>query len=50
MPGGKMEGDESLKEADIRETKEETWISIGIFIFCGVFQNVTGWSPQFGRS
>jgi 8-oxo-dGTP diphosphatase len=40
MPGGQVEEGESLKEAAIRETKEETGIDIEILNFCGVFQNV----------
>jgi 8-oxo-dGTP diphosphatase len=41
MPGGQVEEGESLKEAAIRETKEETGIDIEILNFCGVFQNVS---------
>ncbi|WP_369900932.1 NUDIX hydrolase [Bacillus manliponensis] len=40
MPGGQVEEGESLREAAIRETKEETGIDIEIIKFCGVFQNV----------
>jgi len=40
MPGGIVEEGESLKEAAIRETKEETGIDIEILAFCGIFQNV----------
>ncbi|MCP3742030.1 NUDIX domain-containing protein [Rossellomorea sp. BNER] len=40
MPGGQVEEGESLKEAAIRETKEETGIDIEVLKFCGVFQNV----------
>jgi len=40
MPGGQVEERESLKEAAIRETKEETGIDIEVLKFCGVFQNV----------
>lgn len=40
MPGGQVEEGESLKEAAIREAKEETGIDIEILKFCGVFQNV----------
>lgn len=40
MPGGQVEEGESLKEAAIRETKEESGIDIEINKFCGVFQNV----------
>ena len=40
MPGGQVEEGESLKEAAIRETKEETGIDVEIIKFCGIFQNV----------
>lgn len=40
MPGGQVEEGESLKEAAIRETKEESGIDIEITKFCGIFQNV----------
>lgn len=40
MPGGQVEEGESLKEAAIRETKEETGIDVEITKFCGIFQNV----------
>ena len=40
MPGGQVEEGESLKEAAIRETKEESGIDIKIIKFCGIFQNV----------
>ncbi|MFS0752401.1 NUDIX hydrolase [Oceanobacillus sp. 1P07AA] len=40
MPGGQVEEGESLKEAAIRETKEESGVDIEIIKFCGVFQNV----------
>lgn len=40
MPGGQVEEGESLKEAAIRETKEETGIDVEIVKFCGIFQNV----------
>lgn len=42
MPGGQVEEGESLKDAAIRETKEESGIDIEITKFCGVFQNVSG--------
>jgi len=41
MPGGQVEEGESLKEAAIRETKEESGIDVEILKFCGVFQNVS---------
>ncbi|MCM3742568.1 NUDIX hydrolase [Sporosarcina luteola] len=40
MPGGIVEEGESLKDAAIRETKEESGIDIEILEFCGIFQNV----------
>ena len=40
MPGGQVEEGESLKEAAIRETKEEAGIDVEILKFCGIFQNV----------
>ncbi|PLT28684.1 NUDIX hydrolase [Peribacillus deserti] len=40
MPGGQVEEGESLRDAAIRETKEESGIDIKIIRFCGVFQNV----------
>ncbi|AJS58963.1 ADP-ribose pyrophosphatase [Paenibacillus sp. IHBB 10380] len=42
MPGGQVELGESLSQAAIRETKEESGIDIEIIKFCGVFQNVNG--------
>ena len=42
MPGGQVEEGESLSDAAIRETKEESGIDIEITKFCGVFQNVNG--------
>ncbi|PPA71703.1 NUDIX hydrolase [Jeotgalibacillus proteolyticus] len=41
MPGGQVEEGESLKNAAIRETKEECGLDIEITAFCGVFQNVS---------
>jgi len=40
MPGGQVEVGESLSQAAIRETKEESGIDIEILKFCGIFQNV----------
>ena len=40
MPGGIAEEGESLKDAAIRETKEESGIDIEVLKFCGIFQNV----------
>ncbi|GAQ17299.1 nucleoside triphosphate pyrophosphohydrolase [Oceanobacillus picturae] len=40
MPGGQVEEGESLKEAAIRETMEESGIEVEITRFCGMFQNV----------
>lgn len=40
MPGGQVEEGESLRDAAIRETKEESGIDIEITKFCGMFQNV----------
>ncbi len=40
MPGGVVEVGESLTQAAIRETKEESGVDIEIIRFCGVFQNV----------
>lgn len=40
MPGGQVEEGESLKEAAIRETFEESGIEIEVTKFCGIFQNV----------
>lgn len=42
MPGGQVEEGESLKDAAVRETKEETGIDVEVLNFCGVFQNVSG--------
>ncbi|ANY75192.1 ADP-ribose pyrophosphatase [Paenibacillus ihbetae] len=40
MPGGQVEEGESLSQAAIRETKEESGIDIEIVKFCGIFQNI----------
>jgi 8-oxo-dGTP diphosphatase len=41
MPGGQVEEGESLKDAAIRETLEESGIEIEVVKFCGVYQNVS---------
>ncbi|WP_430788298.1 NUDIX hydrolase [Virgibacillus flavescens] len=40
MPGGQVEEGESLTDAAIRETKEESGIDIEVIKFCGIYQNV----------
>jgi ADP-ribose pyrophosphatase YjhB (NUDIX family) len=40
MPGGQVEEGESLKDAAVRETKEESGIDVEVQKFCGIFQNV----------
>jgi 8-oxo-dGTP diphosphatase len=40
MPGGQVEEGESLTDAVVRETKEESGIEIEVVKFCGIFQNV----------
>ncbi|MEL3972037.1 NUDIX domain-containing protein [Rossellomorea oryzaecorticis] len=40
MPGGQVEEGESMKEAAIRETIEESGIVVEVTKFCGIFQNV----------
>ncbi len=40
MPGGQVEEGESLKDAAIREVKEESGIDIEVTKFCGIFQNI----------
>lgn len=42
MPGGQVEEGESLQEAAIRETKEESGIDVEMVKFCGIYQNVEG--------
>ena len=41
ITGGQVEEGESLKQAAIRETKEESGIDIEVLKFCGVFQNAS---------
>jgi len=40
MPGGQVEEGEALKDAVVRETREESGIDIEVLKFCGIFQNV----------
>lgn len=40
MPGGVVEEGESIAQAAIRETKEESGVDIEIIRFCGIYQNV----------
>jgi 8-oxo-dGTP diphosphatase len=40
MPGGQVEEGESLTDAVIRETKEESGIDIEVIKFCGIYQNI----------
>ncbi|TDL30884.1 NUDIX hydrolase [Jeotgalibacillus sp. S-D1] len=42
MPGGQVEEGESIRDAAIRETKEECGLDIEITRFCGIYQNVNG--------
>ncbi|MFZ3577782.1 NUDIX hydrolase [Virgibacillus sp. DJP39] len=41
MPGGQVEEGESLSDAAIRETKEESGIDVEIVKYCGIYQNVS---------
>ena len=41
MPGGQVEEGESIRDAAIRETLEESGIRIEITGFCGIYQNVS---------
>lgn len=40
LPGGQVEKGESIKQAAIREVKEETGIEVELIKFCGVNQNL----------
>lgn len=40
MPGGVVVEGESIAQAAIRETKEESGVDIEIIRFCGIYQNV----------
>ncbi|MFJ8090591.1 NUDIX hydrolase [Lysinibacillus sp. NPDC095746] len=40
LPGGIVEENENIKNAVVREVKEETGINIDIIEFCGVLQDV----------
>jgi 8-oxo-dGTP diphosphatase len=40
MPGGQVEEGESLSDAVVRETKEESGVEIEVIKICGIFQNV----------
>jgi 8-oxo-dGTP diphosphatase len=41
MPQGCVEEGESIRQAAIREVKEETGIDIELIKFCGIYQNIT---------
>ncbi|MEF3351896.1 NUDIX hydrolase [Paenibacillus sp. GYB006] len=41
MPQGCVEEGESIRQAAIREVKEETGIDIELINFCGTYQNIT---------
>ena len=40
-PGGQVEAGESIRDAGIREVKEESGVDVEIVRFCGIFQNIT---------
>jgi len=41
MPQGCVEEGETIRQAAVREVKEETGIDIELIQFCGVYQNIT---------
>ncbi|WP_340399170.1 NUDIX domain-containing protein [Paenibacillus sp. FSL H8-0079] len=41
MPQGCLEEGETIREAAIREVKEETGIEVELISFCGLYQNIT---------
>ncbi|MET3942693.1 8-oxo-dGTP diphosphatase [Paenibacillus sp. PvP094] len=41
MPQGCVEQGETIRQAAVREVKEETGIDIELIQFCGVYQNIT---------
>ncbi|BFT70794.1 hypothetical protein PAENIP36_22360 [Paenibacillus sp. P36] len=41
MPQGCVEEGETIREAAIREVKEETGIEVELLNFCGLYQNLT---------
>ena len=41
MPQGCVEEGESIRQAAVREVREETGIEIELIKFCGIYQNIT---------
>ncbi|MDD9271735.1 NUDIX hydrolase [Paenibacillus sp. GCM10023248] len=41
MPQGCVEEGETIREAAVREVKEETGIEVELINFCGLYQNIT---------
>jgi 8-oxo-dGTP diphosphatase len=41
MPQGCVEEGETIRDAAIREVKEETGIEVELICFCGLYQNIT---------
>jgi len=41
MPQGCVEEGESIRQAAVREVKEETGIDVELIKYCGVYQNIT---------